>query len=891
MMEYPMGAPRAKAGSLTLITVLDYMQAPATGFYFVAALTFALCTLQKPIALKFKRRRISVSLLSIIVLCYVAQALYYLSRIIADENWSAPQHAGIHVLGSIMVLGALDLSLYKADSPIWHPYFGIFALSFVFETTLCILNGLSLSPHDRLGNIPLCLNSVRAAAALGLLVEGFLILINGRGEKGTDEEGQSLLPKPANGTAILPNGEGYGSIEQETPADGEEEIEDRDKEIKEKQRKRLEEQGGWLGYLKGFLIFLPYLWPKDDWKIMACLGIRALDVLQGRVLNLMVPRQIGIITDKLNQGTGVMPWKEIILWTGFSWLNSFGGFGILDNLANAFISNYSYKRICDLAFSHVMNLSMDFHSNKDSGEVLKSVDQAQSLNTLIETVLFDICPVLLDLVVAMWYVTHLFDIYMSFIILAMGMTYIWLGVTFVSWTQPKRRSYVDKSRAENKTVYESISNWQTVSYFNRAPYERDRYKTAIQSTITAKYSYMFRSYGGHAVQSALMTFGFAGCMVLAISQIASGRKPVGNLVTLIMYWDTMMNPLYTMAYTYRHIASTLIDAERLLQLLNTKPTVADTNQKELVVKKCKVEFKDVNFSYDERKPVLKGISFVAEPGQTVAFVGETGGGKSTMLKLLFRFYDVTSGSITIDDQDIRSVTQSSLREVLGVVPQDPALFNMSIRENVRYARLDATDEEIEEACKAAAVHDKIVSFPDGYKSKVGERGVKLSGGELQRVSIARVLLKNPKIVMLDEATSAVDSSTEAQIQEAFKKLSSGRTTFVVAHRLSTIVDADIILVVDQGEIIERGTHAELLLKGGKYAELWTKQTVGAASGQPSKANSAKDDDSDTEGASKSATGLLIDITPPKDTEDDEAKGKSTGRDEGGDAAGAVQRKP
>lgn len=886
-----MGAPPVKPGGLTTaITVLDYMQAPATGAYFLASLIFALATLQKPIDLKFKRRRISFSLFSVIVLSYIAQALYYLSRIRADENWAAPQHAGIHVLSSIVILGAIDLSLAKANAPLWQPYFGVFALSFFFETTLCILNGLSLSPDDRLDNIPLCLNSVRAVAALGLFVEGFLLLIKGRGEKGTDEEGQSLIPKPANGTAILPNGNGYGAIEQETPAEAaeEEEAEDRDKEIKEKQRKRLEEEGGWLGYLKGFLIFLPYLWPKDDWRIMACLGIRALDVLQGRVLNLMVPRQIGIITDKLHQGTHVMPWKEILLWTGFSWLNSFGGFGILDNLANAFISNYSYKRICDLAFAHVMNLSMDFHSNKDSGEVLKSVEQAQSLNTLIETVLFEICPVLLDLIVAMWYVTHLFDIYMSFIILAMGMTYVWLGVTFVSWTQPKRRSYVDKARAENKTVYESISNWPTVSYFNRAPYERDRYKTAIQKTITSKYSYLFRSYGGHAVQSSLMTFGFAGCMMLAISQIVSGRKPVGNLVTLIMYWDTMMNPLYTMAYTYRHIATTLIDAERLLQLLNTKPTVADKDQKELQIKKCKVEFKDVNFAYDERKQVLKGINFVAQPGQTIAFVGETGGGKSTMLKLLFRFYDVTNGSITIDDQDIRSVTQSSLREALGVVPQDPALFNMSIRDNVRYARLDATDEEIEEACKAAAVHDKIITFPDGYKSKVGERGVKLSGGELQRVSIARVLLKNPKIVMLDEATSAVDSSTEAQIQEAFKKLSSGRTTFVVAHRLSTIVDADIILVVDQGEIIERGTHAELLLKGGKYAELWTKQTVGAASGQPSKANSVKS--GDAEDTPKSATELLIDITPPED-EDDGAKGKSTGRDEGGDGGGAVQRKP
>jgi ABC-type transport system involved in Fe-S cluster assembly fused permease/ATPase subunit len=378
----------------------------------------------------------------------------------------------------------------------------------------------------------------------------------------------------------------------------------------------------------------------------------------------------------------------------------------------------------------------------------------------------------------------------------------------------------------SETLYESISNWQTVSYFNRAPFERDRYGKAVQATITAEMTWIFRSFTGHGVQSLIMTFGFAGAAILATSQISSGRKPVGNLVTLIMYWGTMTYPLSTMADSYRQISSTLIDAERLLQLLKTSPTVTDSQMPaDLTAKTCKVEFKDVSFSYDKRKDVLRNINFVAEPGKTVAFVGETGGGKSTMLKLLFRFYDVTKGSITIDGQDLRSVTISSLREALGAVPQDPSLFNQTILENVRYARLDATDDEIFEVCKAAAMHDKIMSFPDQYRSKVGERGVKLSGGELQRISIARLLLKNPKIVMLDEATSAVDSSTEALIQDAFKILSAGRTTFVIAHRLSTIIEADLILVVDHGEIIERGPHAELVQQGGKYLELWTKQTV------------------------------------------------------------------
>jgi ABC-type multidrug transport system fused ATPase/permease subunit len=309
------------------------------------------------------------------------------------------------------------------------------------------------------------------------------------------------------------------------------------------------------------------------------------------------------------------------------------------------------------------------------------------------------------------------------------------------------------------------------------------------------------------------------------------------------------------------ISSSLIDAERLLQLLNTKPSVADKEgAKDLVVDEGRVEFKDVEFAYDVRKPIIRGVNLQAEGGQTIAFVGETGGGKSTMLKLLFRFYDVTGGSIMIDGQDLRSVTQSSLRDALGLVPQDPVLFNQTILQNIRYARLDATDEDIKDACRAAAIHDDIESFPDKYNSKVGERGVRLSGGQLQRIAIARVLLKNPKIVLLDEATSAIDSAIEEQIQAAFRKLSKGRTTFVIAHRLSTIVEADQIIVIEKGEIAQRGTHHELLELGGKYAELWSKQTAGHLSAvnskTPSKANSTKgDDDNSTP---------LIDITPAEE---------------------------
>jgi len=600
----------------------------------------------------------------------------------------------------------------------WHAYFGAFVLQFALETTTFLVTAFSTPPEDRKRNLPLIVGCARAAISLLLLLDAFVLLVTKQAEASTDEERQSLLGEESNEQArnsvTKSSNTSYGAI---SPMDSDDDMDTDDDDgdaegIKAKQAKRLEEEGGWFGYLKGFAIFLPYLFPKDDWKVMACLGLRLIHMLQERVLNLLTPRQLGIITNKLQHSyetqSGVMPWKDIGLWVLFSYINSYAGLGIIDGIANLVISNSAYRRITLLAYEHVLGLSMDFHTAKDSGEVLKAVEQASSLNSLIEMVLFDVAPILLDLVVAMYYVTHLFDAYMAFIILFMGAAYISIGVYSTTLSQPKRRDYVEKQRMESSTVNETVHNWQTVAYFNRLAFEHKRYAENIVNTISAQYQYYFRSMGGHAAQDLLTTFGFAGACVFGMTSIVTGRKPVGNLVTLIMYWHTMTSPLYVLSYSFRHLSSSLIDAERLLQMLNTKPTVADKEgAKDIEVHTGEVEFKDVEFHYDPRKPIIKNVSLKAKGGQTIAFVGETGGGKSTMLKLLFRFYDVTGGSIMIDGQDLRSVTQSSLRENLGVVPQDPVLFNQSIRQNIRYAKLDATDAEIEDACRAAAIHEDI----------------------------------------------------------------------------------------------------------------------------------------------------------------------------------------
>jgi ABC-type multidrug transport system fused ATPase/permease subunit len=321
-----------------------------------------------------------------------------------------------------------------------------------------------------------------------------------------------------------------------------------------------------------------------------------------------------------------------------------------------------------------------------------------------------------------------------------------------------------------------------------------------------------------------MILGRLAATFLAAYRVSQGSATLGDFVTLTTYWRNVEGPVIRVSWSIRRVTSMLTDSERLLQLFQTTATIVDApNAVELSIKDGEVEFDGVDFAYNARRATLSDVSFKAKSGQTVALVGETGGGKSTIMKLLYRYYDVQGGAIRIDGQDIRGVTLDSLRDSFGMVPQDPSLFNISIMENVRYARLDATDEEVKDACRAAAIHDKIETFPDKYESTVGERGVKLSGGELQRIAIARAILRQPKIVLLDEATSMIDAETEALIQEALKRLRQSRTTFIIAHRLSTIQHADLILVVHDGKVVERGTHDELFRMKGKYVALWSKQ--------------------------------------------------------------------
>lgn len=367
-------------------------------------------------------------------------------------------------------------------------------------------------------------------------------------------------------------------------------------------------------------------------------------------------------------------------------------------------------------------------------------------------------------------------------------------------------------------------SYETVKYFNAEQYEFNRYRGAVTDFQKAEYHVLFSLTLMNTCQNTVFMLGLLITCFIAAYQVSIGQRKVGQFVSLLTYMAQLQGPLNFFGTFYRSIQSALINSERMLELFREQPTVVDSpSATPLPVCKGDIKFENVEFSYDSRKPALNGLTFHCEPGTTTALVGESGGGKSTVFRLLYRFYNAANGSIRVDGRDVESVTIDSLRSHIGVVPQDTVLFNETLMYNLKYANPNATDEDVYEACRAASIHDKIMSFPDGYQTKVGERGLRLSGGEKQRVAIARTILKNPRIILLDEATAALDTETEEHIQEALSTLGRGRTMLVIAHRLSTITTADRILVLHEGQVAESGTHDQLLALKGRYASMWRKQ--------------------------------------------------------------------
>ncbi|KAG8623443.1 hypothetical protein KVT40_008419 [Elsinoe batatas] len=583
----------------------------------------------------------------------------------------------------------------------------------------------------------------------------------------------------------------------------------------------------WWEYIRGYSAFFPYLWPAKARRLQVVVVISIVIMIIQRGINVLVPLQAGHITNKLaEQDNTKIPWKDICLYIIFRLLQ--GNNGVLGAIRSTIwvpVSQYSFRELSVASFEHVHSLSLDFHLGKKTGEVLSALGKGNAVNNFLESVTFQVVPMLVDLCVAIGYFLIYFDAYYALVISVVTFWYIYLTIRMAQWRADIRREMVNSDREVDAVKNDSMVSYETVKYFNAEQYEFKRYRDAVGKFQGAEYHVYLSLNFMNVTQNLVFMVGLMISCFIAAYQVTNGQLKVGDFVVLLTYMAQLQGPLNFFGTFYRMIQSAMINSERMLELFKESPTVVDKpTAKPLATCEGDIRFNDVHFSYDSRKPALQGLDFHCEPGTTTALVGESGGGKSTVFRLLFRFYASESGTMQVDGHDIENdVTIDSLRSHIGVVPQDTVLFNETLMYNLKYANPAAQDEDVYQACRAASIHEKILTFPDGYHTKVGERGLRLSGGEKQRVAIARTILKNPRIILLDEATAALDTETEEHIQEALLTLAQGRTMLVIAHRLSTITMADQIIVLHEGRAAERGTHDELLNMRGRYASMWKKQ--------------------------------------------------------------------
>ncbi|GLB37259.1 putative ABC transporter [Lyophyllum shimeji] len=570
----------------------------------------------------------------------------------------------------------------------------------------------------------------------------------------------------------------------------------------------------------------PYLWPSKNSYLQLLASLCIIILLLGRVINLAMPLALGELVRTLESPSGQSPWPYLFAYVGLRFLQGSGGLAAIRDSLWAPVMQYSDREMSQLSFDHLLNLSFAWHTRRKTGEILRVLDRGAAINHTFELILFNILPTFIDIFVALAAFCILFEWTLALVIFFVMFAYVAASVILTQWRTKIRRQMNERDVITRGIHTDCLLNYETVKYFGGEEHEGQRYREALREYQALEYKVIVSLNLLNMVQNFIITLGLlVGSMIVAY-RVTKGQSDPGSFVVFITYLAQLYGPLNQLGYIYRSINQSLVDTEKLLALLNEPTEVNDRpNAPDLIVHDGEIEFDNVSFSYDGRTTALQGVSFKVPKGSSVALVGESGAGKSTILRLLYRFYDLGEGEgrILIDGQDIRDVTQKSLRQAIGVVPQDPVLFNASIGYNIGYGKFGSSPEEIEAAAKSAQMHERIMSFPDGYETKVGERGVRLSGGEKQRVAIARTLLKNPPILLLDEATSALDTSTEKDIQKALQNLVRGRSSLSIAHRLSTIASADLILVLKDGQIVEQGSHKELLARDGIFASMWAEQ--------------------------------------------------------------------
>ena len=564
----------------------------------------------------------------------------------------------------------------------------------------------------------------------------------------------------------------------------------------------------------------PYLW---DYR--GRVGLALLCLVIAKLANVGVPLLLKQIVDTLDQAKAMLM-VPVFLLIGYGLLRfSTTLFTELRDTVFAKVAQQAIRRVALEVFQHLHALSLRFHLERQTGGMTRDIERgSRGIETLLRFAIFSILPTLLEMTLVGIIMVTKYDIWFAIITLGTLIVYIISTIVITEWRTKFRRAMNEMdSRASTKAI-DSLLNYETVKYFGNEEFEVKRYDENLKRWETASVRSATSLSGLNITQSLLIAGGLTLLMYRASSGVAAGTLTLGDLVLVNTLLIQLYIPLNFLGMIYREIKQALVDMDKMFTLLRVNAEIQDApDAPELVVTRGAVTFSHVDFAYDQRRPILSDVDFQIAPGSKVAVVGSSGAGKSTLSRLLFRFYEVSAGGISIDGQDIRHVTQKSLRSAIGIVPQDTVLFNDTIYYNIAYGKPDATREEIIQAAKHAHIHDFIETLPDKYDSMVGERGLKLSGGEKQRVAIARTVLKNPSILVFDEATSALDSKTEKIIQAELREVSRDHTTLVIAHRLSTIVDADQILVMDQGKIIERGSHRELLALNGAYARMWTLQ--------------------------------------------------------------------